>query len=86
MDSVLGLGRRRSEIYFRRLSNFLFVFYREGGLRLVSEHHRRQVGGEGAHRHVVFLHRFDVAVARDCNAVFGAFQLRLQVAEVGVGL
>src|SRR3972149_10832917 len=86
LSLALGFGRRGTEIYFGRRSNFLFVFYREVGLLFVSERHRRQVGGEGAHRHVVFLYRLDVAVARNRDAVFSAFQLCLQVAEVGVGL
>ena len=34
---------------------------------------------------VVVLHRLDVAVARHRDAVFGAFELRLQVAKQRVG-
>ena len=55
-------------------------------LLLVAEHHRGEVGRERAHRDVVLLHRLDVAVARHGDAVLGAFELRLQVAEVRVGL
>ena len=56
------------------------------GLTSMLEHHRRQVGRELAHRRVELLHRLDVAVARDGDAVLGAFELRLQVAEQRVGL
>src|SRR6185369_13590309 len=49
----------------RRARNFFFVVNRELRFRLVAEHHRRQVLREGAHGHVKFLHRLDVAVARD---------------------
>src|SRR3972149_9728439 len=86
LSLALGLGRPRPEIYFGCLRDFLFVFYREVGLRFVSERHRRQIGWEGTHGYVIFLHRLDVPVARHRNAVFGAFQLCLQVAEVGIRL
>ena len=39
-----------------------------------------------AHRGVIGLHRFNVAVARHGDAVFRAFQLFLQFQEIGVGL
>ena len=42
--------------------------------------------GNGAHRDVVALHRLDVAVARHGDAILGAFDLRLQIAEVLIRL
>ncbi len=42
--------------------------------------------GNCTHHRVVLLHRLDVAVARHRDAVFGALELRLQVAEVLIGL
>ena len=42
--------------------------------------------GEGAQRRVVVAHGLIVVAARHGNAVFGAFQLRLQGQEVLVGL
>ena len=77
--------RRGREIDFGGFGDFLLVLHREVGLRFIPEHHRRQVGGEGAHRHVVLLHRLDVAVPRDRDPVLGPFELCLQIAEVGVG-
>ena len=41
----------------------------------------RLVGNERI-SHVVVLHRLDVAVARNRDAIFGALELRLQVAEI----
>src|SRR5512139_2566271 len=88
--SVAGCGRRcrrgRAEIDRGRPGDGLLVFHREARLGLVAEHHRGEVGGEGTHRDVVCLDRGDVAVARDGDAVLGAFELRLQVAEQAVGL
>ena len=51
-------------------------------LHLEAEHLGGEVGRERAHRHVVVLHRLDVAVARHGDAVLRALELRLQVAEV----
>src|SRR5512139_1511209 len=86
--SVAGCGRRgrRAEIDRGRPGDGLLVFHREARLGLVAEHHRGEVGGEGTHRDVVRLDRGDVAVARDGDAVLGAFELRLQVAEQAVCL
>src|SRR5512139_4159894 len=78
--------RGRAEIDLGRHGDGLLVFHSEARLGLVAEHHRGEVGGEGTHRDVVGLHRGDVAVARDGDAVLGTFQLRLQVAEQAVGL
>src|SRR2546421_6791283 len=47
---------------------------------------RGEVGGELARKDVVVLHRLDEAVASGGDAVLGAFELRLQLAEVGVAL
>ena len=68
------------------LLDLRFVLDGEVRLGLVAEHHRGQVHRELADVGVVVLHRLDVAAARDGDAVLGAFQLRLQVAEVLVGL
>ena len=45
-----------------------------------------RLAGNLRHRGVELLHRLDVAVARHGDAVLGAFELRLQVAEILVGL
>src|ERR1700722_18641187 len=82
VDPVVELlCRRRIEIHLRRGRNFLFVVDREVGLLLVAERHRRQVVRKRADADVIVLHRLDVAVARHRDAVFGAFQLRHQVAK-----
>src|ERR1700704_2024769 len=84
----LPLGRRAglAEIDRRRFGDGFFVFDAEARLHLVAERHRREVDRELAYEHVVFLYGFYVAVARDRDAVLGAFELRLQVAEVRVRL
>src|SRR5436190_86066 len=74
------------EINFRRRRNRLLVVDGELRLFLEAERHGGQVARKGAHRHVVFLHCLDVALPCDRDAVLGAFELRLKVAEVGVGL
>ena len=74
------------EVDRRRRADRLLVVDREVGLDVHLEQHRRQVGRERTHGGVELLHRLDVAVARDGDAVLGAFELRLQVAEVLVGL
>src|SRR5262249_11039723 len=66
--------------------DLLLIGDREVGLDLEAEHLRGDIGREAAHRHVEILHRLDVAVARDGDAVFGALQLRLQIAKVLVRL
>ena len=71
---------------FGALRDFALVLDREVGLGLEAEHHRGQVRREGAHGDVVVLHRLDVAVAGHRDAVLGALELRLQIAEVGVRL
>ena len=75
--------RSRPSAAWRSRASFSTVKLR---LHLVAEHHRGEVDRELAHRHVVVLHRLDVAVARHGDAVLGALELRLQVAEVLVGL
>ena len=55
-------------------------------LRLVAEGHGGEVGRELARQGVVFLRRLDEALARHRDAVLGAFELRLQLAEILVGL
>src|SRR5688572_16987365 len=75
-----------AEIHLGRLADFLLVLDGELRLFLVAEQHRRQIGRELAHGRVVFLDRLDIAVTRDRDAVFGTFQLGLQVAEVGIRL
>src|SRR5882724_8708853 len=64
----------------------LLVLDRELRLRLEAEEHRGEVVREGAHQRVELLHRLDVALTRDGDAILGALELRLQVAEVLVGL
>src|SRR5689334_2842925 len=87
---VRGRRRRlrglRREVDLRRRSDRLLVLDRERRLLLVAEDHRGQVHRELADEHVVFLHRLDEAVARCRDAVLGAFELRLQLAEVLVAL
>ena len=85
MSRYFGGRRRRIEIHLRRGRDFLLVLDREVRLLLVAEHHRRQIVREGADADVVVLHRLDVAVARHRDAVFGAFELRHQVAKQRVG-
>src|SRR6267143_1280306 len=77
---------RRTEIDRRRLGDRLFVLDAELRFRLVAEDHRGKVDRELAYERVVLLHRLDVALARYRDAVLGALELRLQVAEVLVGL
>src|SRR5258705_535144 len=81
-----GRSGRFAEIDRRRLGDGFLVLDGEVGFGLVAEHHRRQVDRELADEHVVFLHRFDVAVARHRDAIFRAFELRLQVAEIRIRL
>src|ERR1043166_2069656 len=81
LTRLLGGCRSRAEIHLRRNRDFLLVGDREVGLLLVAEHHGGQVVREGADADVIVLHRFDVAVARHGDAVFGAFKLRHQVLE-----
>ena len=78
--------RRLREIDRRRRRDLLLVLDREVRLRLVAEDHRGEILREAAHERVVVLHRLDVAVARDGDAVLGAFELRLQILEEPVGL
>src|SRR5258708_25043815 len=78
-----GLG---SEVDLGRPRDRLLVLDGEGGLFLVAEDHRGQVGRELAREDVVFLHRLDEAVARGGDAVLGPLELRLEVAEVCVAL
>ena len=54
-------------------------------LHVVAEHLRGQVDRELPDRRVEGLHGLDVAVARHGDAILGALELRLQVAEVLVG-
>ena len=75
LSGRVEVDRRRREI----AASFSTVKF---GFGLVAEHLRRQVGRELAHRDVVVLHRLDVALARDGDAVLGALELRLQIAEV----
>src|SRR5947209_5085419 len=84
----LPLGRRAgfAEIDRRRFRDGFFVFDAEARFDLVAEQHRREVDRELADEHVVFLYGLYVAVARDRDAVLGAFELRLQVAEIRVRL
>src|SRR5882672_8397614 len=78
--------RLLGEVDLRRLRHRLLVLDRELRLLLEAEHHRGEVARERAHGDVVLLHRLDEALARDGNAVLGAFELRLQFKEVLVGL
>src|SRR6266403_4545707 len=85
LELLCRCGGRWIEIHLRRGRDCLFVVDREVGLLLVSERHRGQVGRERADRHVIILHRLDVAIARHRDAGLGAFQLRHQVAKQRVG-
>src|SRR5690606_29828793 len=78
-------GCSTAEIDRRRLRNCLFILDGEARLDLHAEDHRRQIARKRAHGRVVALHRLDVAIARDGDAVLGAFKLRLEVAEQRVG-
>jgi len=87
---LAGRAARERRAWSRKstlaLGDRLFVLHREVGLLLVAEEHRVRLGGELAREDVVVLHRLDVAVPRRGDAVLGALELRLQVAEVGVAL
>src|SRR3954452_519368 len=72
----------RAEVHCRRLGDRLLVLHRELRLGLEAEHHRREIVREGAHERIEFLHRLDVALPRDGDAVLGALELRLEIAEV----
>src|SRR6266404_9487836 len=78
--------RRRAEVDRWRLGDRLFVLDAELRLRLEAEEHRGEVDRELAHVGVELLHRLDIALARHRDAVLGALELRLQLAEVLVGL
>src|SRR6185295_8026285 len=72
LTPLLRGRRRRIEIHLRRRRDRLLVLDREVRLLLVAEHHRRQIVREGADADVIILHRLDVAVARNRNAVLCA--------------
>ncbi|KAG0946479.1 hypothetical protein G6F31_014320 [Rhizopus arrhizus] len=80
------LLRRVAEIDRRRAGDLRFVVHGEVRLGLVAE----DLGGdhlrERADVGVVVLHLLDVTATCDGDPVLGTFQLRLQVAEVLVGL
>ena len=81
-------GRRRgwrTEVHLRRGRNCGLVFHGEIRLYLVPEYLGGQVDRKAADIAVVILHRLDVAVACHGDAVFGAFELRLQVLEQAIG-
>src|SRR6185312_5223977 len=75
------LRRPQVEIDLGRARDFLLVLDLEIRLRLVAERHGGEIGREAADGDVVVLHRFDVAVARDRDAVLGALELRHQIAK-----
>src|SRR5882672_2474784 len=81
--AVLLLG---AKINRRRVLDRLLVFDRELRLVLVTEHHRREIDRELPHQRVVVLHRLDVAIAGDADAVFRAFELGAQILEARIGL
>src|SRR5215469_949869 len=81
-----GSGGRGIEGHRGRGSDLLLVLDREVRLHLEAENLRGDVRGEGAHGHVVVLHGPDVAVAGHSDAVLGALELRLQIAEVLIRL
>ena len=78
--------RRRAEIDHRRFGDFRLVLDREIRLHVIAKDHRGEIGRELAHQHIEFLHGLDVAVACHGNAILGSFKLRLQIAEILVGL
>src|SRR3990172_13264918 len=86
LTALLFRRRRFAEIDLRRLADLFLVLDRELRLLLEAEQHCRQVAGELAHDEVVLAHRLDETVARHRDPVFGAFESRLQIAEVLVGL
>src|SRR5690606_22936192 len=77
------LSRRLAEIDRWRLRDLRLVLDAEVLLLCVPEDLRGEIRRERSHRHVVVLHRVDVALARDRNAILGAFQLGAQVVEAG---
>jgi hypothetical protein len=84
---LVGLGGLDIvEAHGRRLADGGLVLHLERRLHVIAEHHRGEIRGELAHRDVVILHGVDVAIAGDGDAVFGAFELRLEIAEVRIGL
>ena len=74
-----------SETDFRSGADRFFVFNREIRSNIHAKHFGSQIIGELAHRGVVGLYRFYVAIARHSNAVFRAFQLLLQFQEISIG-
>src|SRR5690606_27793527 len=82
-------GRRsaiRTEVDPWRLLDLLQVVDGEVRPRPVTEHLGGEVLRELPDEGVVVLHRADVALSFDGDAVLGAFELRLQLQEVLVGL
>src|SRR6266700_3390075 len=78
---VISFRRRGIEIHLRRRRDLLLVLDREIRLVLVAERHRGQIVRKGPDADIIVLHRLDVAVARHCDAVLGAFELRHQIVK-----
>src|SRR5512146_1431472 len=74
--------RLAREIDLRRHGERLLVLDREVGFGVIAEHLRGQVGREFARQHVVLLHCLDIAPARHRDAILGALELGLQLAEL----
>src|SRR6188508_3304041 len=77
------LRLRLGHVLFGRLRYGGLVLDLERRLHVVAEDLRRHVHRELAYGRVVVLHGVDVAITRDGDAVLRAFELRLEVAEVG---
>src|SRR5687767_12298175 len=75
-----------AEVDLGRLADRLLVLDRELRLLLVTQHHRREIGRELPHGHVVLLHGLDEALTRHGYAILRALALRQHAPEIGVGL
>lgn len=76
------VNKSQLELHGRRSGHGLLIRHREVGLLLqVQEKFGREICGKVTNHLVEFGHLVDIPLARDGDAVFGAFQLTLKVAE-----